>query len=85
MNFLVDRAAPTPSSQDGVSSEVEWQLRVYGCELIQEVGILLKVYACAARVRVRPFLFFSLVRDSCCAKASSCHCNGSSFVSSVLL
>lgn len=29
--------------RDGISQEVETQLRIYGCELIQEGGILLKL------------------------------------------
>ena len=33
----------SPSRQDGVSEEVERQLRLYGCEIIQEGGYLLKL------------------------------------------
>jgi hypothetical protein len=32
----------SPSRRDGVDENVETLLRVYGCELIQECGILLK-------------------------------------------
>jgi hypothetical protein len=34
----------SPSRRDGVDENVETLLRVYGCELIQECGILLKLY-----------------------------------------
>lgn len=34
----------TPSRKDGIDLETERRLRVYGCELIQEAGILLKWY-----------------------------------------
>ena len=33
----------TPSSQDGISSELELSLRSYGTKLIQSCGILLKL------------------------------------------
>ena len=45
-NFYVseeDLVNNTPSRKDGVSFETETQLRIYGCELIQEGGILLKL------------------------------------------
>lgn len=32
----------SPSRRDGVSKEIENQLRLYGCELIQEGGCLLR-------------------------------------------
>ena len=34
----------TPSSQDGISPELEETLRSYGTKLIQSCGILLKLY-----------------------------------------
>jgi hypothetical protein len=34
----------TPSRTDGLSEVQERHLRVYGCELIQEAGILLRLY-----------------------------------------
>ena len=43
MNFIIERSAPTPSALDNIPAEVEKELRVYGCEIIQEIGILLKV------------------------------------------
>lgn len=32
----------TPSAEDGIPHELEEDLRVYGCKLIQQAGILLK-------------------------------------------
>ena len=32
-----------PSRKDGISEELEEQLRLFGCELIQSAGILLKL------------------------------------------
>jgi hypothetical protein len=43
MNFIVEKNASTPSHLDGVPAAVEWNVRVYGSELIQEIGILLRV------------------------------------------
>ena len=44
-NVLIpdDKLSPTPSSQDGLDSETEQDLRILGCELIQMCGILLKL------------------------------------------
>eukprot|EP00899_Mesostigma_viride_P013039 jgi/Mesvir1/21736/Mv04146-RA.1 len=44
-NFYLDdeQLANTPTIQDGVDPEKETLLRVYGCELIQEGGILLRL------------------------------------------
>jgi hypothetical protein len=36
----------SPSRRDGVDENVENLLRIYGCEIIQECGILLKLYVC---------------------------------------
>lgn len=38
-----DRLSPTPSMQDGLAYEVEVDLRIIGCEMIQTAGILLKL------------------------------------------
>lgn len=35
----------TPSIQDGLSREVEISQRIYGCQLIQKAGVLLKLEA----------------------------------------
>ena len=44
-NFYVSKEdlASSPSRADGISAEVETAQRVYGCELIQQAGILLKL------------------------------------------
>ena len=42
-SFVCDASAPTPSFVDGVPSEIETQLRVFGCEFIQSMAILLRV------------------------------------------
>lgn len=44
-NSLVpeDKLISTPSSQDGLDSETETDLRILGCELIQTAGILLRM------------------------------------------
>lgn len=34
----------SPSSKDGIDEATETTLRIYGCDLIQESGILLKLY-----------------------------------------
>jgi hypothetical protein len=50
MDMLQDFLVPegglqnTPSRKDGVMEELESNLRIYGCELIQQAGILLKLY-----------------------------------------
>ena len=38
-----ENLSPTPSSVDGLDPEVEMGLRIFGCELIQTAGILLKL------------------------------------------
>lgn len=38
-----DRLLSTPSSKDGVSHDLEVDLRITGCEYIQSAGLLLKL------------------------------------------
>lgn len=38
-----DKLSITPSQSDGLDSDTETDLRIYGCELIQTAGILLKL------------------------------------------
>lgn len=38
-----DKISLTPSQSDGLDAETETDLRIYGCELIQTAGILLKL------------------------------------------
>ncbi|XP_053650931.2 cyclin-L1 isoform X1 [Cherax quadricarinatus] len=44
-NVLIplDKLSPSPSQQDGLDPEIEMDLRILGCELIQTGGILLKL------------------------------------------
>jgi cyclin L len=49
----VEDIHPTPSFVDGISSRQETELRIYGCELIQQAGFLLGlVQACTATSQV---------------------------------
>jgi transcription initiation factor TFIIIB Brf1 subunit/transcription initiation factor TFIIB len=43
LSFVCDPTAPTPSFLDGVAPEIETRLRLYGCEFIQSMAILLAV------------------------------------------
>lgn len=38
-----EKLNPTPSKVDGLDGEIESDLRILGCELIQTAGILLKL------------------------------------------
>lgn len=38
-----EKLITTPSQNDGLDSDTETDLRIYGCELIQTAGILLKL------------------------------------------
>ena len=38
-----DKLSPSPSQQDGLDTEIEIDLRILGCELIQTSGILLRL------------------------------------------
>lgn len=43
--YLTDeQLEDTPSRKDGIDHDTETTLRVYGCDLIQESGILLRLY-----------------------------------------
>ncbi len=46
LNTYVDpnEASSTPSRLTGIDEDTEIALRIYGCELIQEAGILLRLY-----------------------------------------
>lgn len=45
LNTLASEAQvrETPSRRDGIPAEFEDELRVYGCQLIQQAGILLSL------------------------------------------
>lgn len=40
-SYIINR--PSPSARDGISIQVEKYQRIYGCELIQQSGIILKL------------------------------------------
>lgn len=46
LNTYVDayHVKNSPSRADGIDEETETSLRIYGCELIQQAGIMLKLY-----------------------------------------
>jgi hypothetical protein len=52
----------SPSRRDGVDENVESLLRVYGCELIQECGILLKLYFISVPFSFSKPCFYTLVQ-----------------------
>jgi len=44
LNLLSEEEAQdTPSRREGVSAELETSFRIFGCEMIQEMSILLKL------------------------------------------
>lgn len=54
-----EKLDPTPSQLDGLDSETEKDLRIYGCELIQTAGILLKL----PQVRLNTFEVIGLLAE----------------------
>lgn len=49
-----EKLTNTPSQSDGLDLETETDLRIYGCELIQTAGILLKLpQVCTIYVAVK--------------------------------
>ena len=54
-----DRLIHTPSSRDGVSHELEVDLRIVGCEYIQSAGLLLRLPQVGGEfIAANSFLFF---------------------------
>lgn len=53
-NVLIpdDKLCETPSMSDGLDKEVETDLRILGCELIQTAGILLKLPQVRGSVKI---------------------------------
>ena len=74
----LDRLSPTPSAKDGLSEEVEMQIRSLGCELIQLAGKLLRLPQVAMATGCVLFQRFyyvkSLVRLPFDVVAMSCVC-----------
>ncbi|XP_069752974.1 cyclin-L1a isoform X2 [Narcine bancroftii] len=71
-----EKLSPTPSMQDGLDLEVETDLRILGCELIQSAGILLRlpqVAMATAQVLFQRFFFSkSFVKHSFEIVAMAC-------------
>eukprot|EP00850_Spirogloea_muscicola_P009143 SM000050S17068 [mRNA] locus=s50:757989:760403:- [translate_table: standard] len=42
--LTAERLRSSPSRRDGIGEEAEAQLRLYGCDIMQEAGILLRLY-----------------------------------------
>lgn len=73
-----EKLSLTPSQQDGLDVETETDLRIYGCELIQTAGILLKlpqVAMATGQVLLQRFYYSkSLVRHPVDHTAMACVC-----------
>uniref|UniRef100_A0A6P7HCL7 Cyclin-L1-like n=1 Tax=Diabrotica virgifera virgifera TaxID=50390 RepID=A0A6P7HCL7_DIAVI len=73
-----EKLSPTPSQLDGLGLETETDLRIYGCELIQTAGILLKlpqVAMATGQVLLQRFYYSkSLVRHPVEHTAMACVC-----------
>lgn len=55
-----DKLSVTPSQSDGLDGDTETDLRIYGCELIQTAGILLKLpQVCTNFININISLRFS--------------------------
>lgn len=53
--YLTDeQLRESPSRKDGIDEAAETTLRVYGCDLIQESGILLRLYPFVPRLPLFP-------------------------------
>lgn len=52
-----EKLSPSPSQQDGLDAEIEMDLRILGCELIQTGGILLRLPQVSTML-VEYFAFF---------------------------
>ncbi|CAO3644424.1 unnamed protein product [Cunninghamella echinulata] len=62
----IDQLVNTPSRQDGISKQLEDDLRNLGAELIQSAGILLKLPQVAmgtAQVLFQQFFFMASLKD----------------------
>lgn len=73
-----EKLAVTPSELDGLDKETEIDLRIYGCELIQTAGILLKlpqVAMATGQVLLQRFYYSkSFVRQPVEQTAMACVC-----------
>lgn len=64
-----DKLSPTPSQLDGLDFESEMDLRIYGCELIQTAGILLKLPQVGSSLVVSKDQFWCSVWVCVCSEA----------------
>jgi hypothetical protein len=55
---------PTPSTSEGLPWDVEYDLRLIGCELIQTAGLLLKLPQVILKILENNFYFVGLFLDS---------------------
>ncbi|KND01998.1 uncharacterized protein SPPG_02504 [Spizellomyces punctatus DAOM BR117] len=63
--LTVEQLEQSPSRQDGISQELETELRVFGCELIQSAGILLRlpqVATATAQVLFQRFYYMASLK-----------------------
>lgn len=51
-----EQLARSPSLEDGVPAELEYDLRIWGCQFIQELGICLRLFAQTITHRGLPLL-----------------------------
>ena len=51
----------SPSRKDGIDEATETILRIYGCDLIQESGILLRLYPVLISLYIEYMLVYELV------------------------
>lgn len=77
LNTLASReqVSETPSRQDGLPASLEEELRVYGCQLIQQGGILMSLYVDS----------FSITHALTLCQASGYHGDSPSIVSALLV
>ena len=51
----------SPSRKDGIDEATETILRIYGCDLIQESGILLRLYPVLISLYIEYMLVYEIV------------------------
>jgi hypothetical protein len=44
IGLSIEEVVNTPSKENGIDAATEFKLRVYGCELIQKAGLMLRLY-----------------------------------------
>jgi hypothetical protein len=76
---ILSQVEQTPSNEEGIPSNLEDDLRILGCQLIQQTGILLKQYDLFL------FVYVSSPNLKCLLQKPSGHVNRTSTVSAVLV